>query len=134
MRRLYTIYIKLKWCNKFIFIHRHLPYILIDFRRTYLLYTDVFQTKDWTLFFIKKEAKVTWLRIDFGTLLSRWHSYCKADIIFTSFSPWYRCEIAYLALNNNYPSVKNTFKICEISAPFLNKIKKSATHKDFAKN
>ena len=27
-------------------------------------------------FFIKNEAKVTWLELDFGALLSRWLSYC----------------------------------------------------------
>jgi hypothetical protein len=30
----------------------------------------------WTSFFIKNEAKVTWLGPDFGALLSRWLSYC----------------------------------------------------------
>ena len=30
----------------------------------------------WTSFFIKNEVKVTWLRLDFWTLLSRWLSYC----------------------------------------------------------
>jgi hypothetical protein len=29
-----------------------------------------------TSIFIKNEAKVTWLRLDFGILLSRWLSYC----------------------------------------------------------
>jgi len=36
IRCLYTIQIK-TWCNRFVFIHRHLPYILIDFKSTYLL-------------------------------------------------------------------------------------------------
>ena len=66
----------------------------------------------WTSFFIKNEAKVTWLGLDFGTLLSRWLSYCI----------WYNLhlfsKIRKIMRKHSFPQPPTHLNVMGISPPY----------------